>query len=877
MAFYRRWLLVLFALILGGGPLFAAAKEQSAYAAAVADFRSEMWSRAETEFAQFIQKYPKSTNAPEAVLLQAQAEFKQGDLTNAIAKLTNPDNLAKAGTLADQYVYWTGEAQFQKADLANAAATFVSLTHNYPRSSLRLPAVVSAAAAYTQLTNWSRHDTLLEDTNGVFQQAARLDPGEKLVVVGWLSLENSKYQQRDFPGVAAIYDRLTNQWPTLNQVQQCQSIYLVYQAKMAQGDFVAALTAASNLVQIASAPTNQDWLATGWASQAETLERMGRSDDAIAAYQPNLATNTPVMQKREAILNIAELEIVQGQLTNAEEVLTNFLAQFKEAVSADIALLTVGELHLKDYAAQPAATNHLSAATAAFNQFLGTFTNSPFAGKAYLNRGWCGWFAKDMTNSLADFQKAGKLLPPSADMAVARFKAGDARFALTNYAGALEDYRAVLDDFTNFPPVAAALGDRALYQILRANLGLTNLDGASNALVQILKQYPASDLATNSALLYGEGLTDARQPAAAREQFQKFVTLFPDAPLRPQVEFAIARTYELEPNWPDAIAGYQVWLKDYPTNDLRPQVDFALALANSRAGNETNAFGLFTNFIAQFPTGDLAPQAQWWVADHFFNAANYLDAEKSYQLVYQNYPTNDLADRARLMAGQAAVARQDYSHAIRDYFSTLEVDTNCPMDLRVQAAFAHGSALMQMDSTDTNNPLANFPTAVKVFAQIGQWNPANELVARAGIKIGDCNFQLANYGDATNAYAQVVNSTNAGVSARSEAQFKIGVTLEKMAATLTGTNHTAVLEEACDNYRDVFDSWTGNNLRADEVADEFWIKKAGLQAAAVAETFGKWEQAAAIYGRLKTLLPQLGDLLDNKIAEANSHLPSQKN
>src|ERR1035438_2639942 len=98
MAFYRRWLLVLFALILGAGPLFAAAKEQTAYASAVADFRSEMWSRAETEFAQFIQKYPKSTNAPEAVLLQAQAEFKQGKLADTIALLNDTNHLAKAGT-----------------------------------------------------------------------------------------------------------------------------------------------------------------------------------------------------------------------------------------------------------------------------------------------------------------------------------------------------------------------------------------------------------------------------------------------------------------------------------------------------------------------------------------------------------------------------------------------------------------------------------------------------------------------------------------------------------------------------------------------------------------------------------------------------------
>ena len=90
-------------------------------------------------------------------------------------------------------------------------------------------------------------------------------PANELVVDGRLSLENSKFQQRDFPGAAAVYERLTNQWQTLNQVQQCEGAYLFYRAKMELGDFAAALAAATNLVQIAGSPTNQDWLATGWA------------------------------------------------------------------------------------------------------------------------------------------------------------------------------------------------------------------------------------------------------------------------------------------------------------------------------------------------------------------------------------------------------------------------------------------------------------------------------------------------------------------------------------------------------------------------------------------------------------------------------------
>jgi len=847
-------------------------KEESAYAAAVAAFQDEMWSRAETEFAQFTQNYPKSTNAPEAVLFQAQAQFKQGKFTTAIALLADTNHLAKAGTVADQYVYWTGEGRFQNHDFAGAAETLVSVARDFPDSSLRLRAVVEAAAAQAQLGLWLQISQLLEETNGVFQRAAQMDPANALVSRGQLMLAQATFSQNEFGTAANILTSLNPQ--TLPPQLDWQRSYLLYQVKLAAGDTNAALAAATNLVQIAGLASDdnlRNLRAESVSLQADILEKLGRVAEAEAAYQQNLTTNAPVEQQQEAVLNIAELAAAQNQFSDAEMNLDKFIAQFTNSPAQAIALLTLGELHLKDHAAQPGETNHLQEAQAKFNQFLGLYTNSAtagLAGKAYLDRGWCEWLSND-TNSLADFEAAAQStsLPPE-DRAVALFKAGDAMLALTNYAGALDNYRAVLDDFTDTPAVAMTLGDRALYQSLRANLELTNYDGASSALAQILVQYPASDLATNSVLLYGEGLAEASEPAKAREQFQRFESQFPDSLLRPQVEFAIARTYELEGNRPGAIAGYQGWLDDFPTNDLRPQTVYALARANYQAGNETNAFGLFTGFVAQFPTNDLAPQAQWWVADYFFRTNDFVDAEKNYKYIFQNtnWLDSSLVSRtnlyqAQLMAGYAAVGRLGYSDAIRDYFSKLEEDTNCLVDLRVQAALAHGEALMREESPDTNSPLANFQFAIKVFGQIAQWDPTNPLVAMATIGIGDCNLQLTNYDDATNAYAQVVNSANASVSARSQAQIGIGIALEKMAATLTGTNQTAALQEAKENYLDVFYTWTGQNLHAGEKADPFWVEKAGLQALPLIETLGTANPDKFV-GQMEDLFPQLKDKLE---------------
>jgi TolA-binding protein len=324
-------------------------------ASAVSAFNTEMYPRAATELEQFIQKYPDSTNAPNARLLLAQSEFKQGKFANAIATLAN--NSAKAGALADQYAYWSGESQFANSNFPSAFETFVSFPKNYPDSPLKLRVVVETASAYAQLTNWTQVVVLLEETNGVFQRALQMDAANELVSRGQLLLAQAKFLQKDFSGAGAILAALNSQ--TLKPELDWQRAYLLYQVKFAVGDLNAALTATTNLLQIAKLKTDDALRAESVALRAELLEKMERAADAIAAYQENLATNAPDERQREAILKIAALSIAQKQFTNAEQSLGNFIAQFTNAPAADVALLTLGELYLKDYVAQPPATNNL--------------------------------------------------------------------------------------------------------------------------------------------------------------------------------------------------------------------------------------------------------------------------------------------------------------------------------------------------------------------------------------------------------------------------------------------------------------------------------------------------------------------------------------
>jgi TolA-binding protein len=861
----------MFALMLGGGPALAAAShEDRAYAAACAAFQDKFYERAESGFTAFLQNYRRSTNAPAAMLMLAQSQFYQARYGDAIARLTDTNNVARAQAagMADRYLYWTAEARYAGGDTNGAAETFISVPERFPKSPLAVQAVVEGAAAFGKLGQWTRVDELLEETNGVFQQAARLNPTNPAVADGRLLAGESKLAQRNFG--AAIGELNLMDRAKLTPEQDWKRAFLLCRADLERNDLEAALAASTNLLEIARQGRRPDWaanLAQSVVYHANLLERVGRLAEAAAAWRENL-DGAPADQQELAILKIVELATAQNHLLEAETNLTGFLTQFPEAPAAELARLTLGELHMKDFIAQPAATNYLLLAQ---TNFLTVSTGGPFAGKAYLDRGWCDWLwagraaeggdtngaAQWTSNSLADFAAAVERLPRSEDLAVARFKLGDAQFALGQFAAATNSYGAVLTDFAELPKVADSLSDRALYQILRAQLELHDTNGMDETMDRLMGKFFTNVPATNSLLLAGPGFSDYGSPAKARELFVRFEQERTNSPLLPQVSFAVARTYEREQDWAAAVTNYGAWLRGYATNDLRPEVEYARAVAMYQTGDEDGAFQRFTNFVAEYPTNALlTPRALWAVADHYFRSGtNFAAAERNYQLILE-FPGDELAYPAQLMAARSVMARFTYPEAIRLYLTPLLKDTNCPEYLTDQARFAYCESLVSMHATDTNNE--SLQTATNVLAQMTPKAGTNIVGALAWCEMGDCELQLLDFDGATNAYAQVLSSPSAGRELRSRAQVGLGLVLEKKAEGLSAEMQRPLLAQALEHYMEVV--YTTN-----DVADPFWMKKAAVQALRLMPLV-KEGDVDRFVRRVEYWLPQLRDMLEKKRA-----------
>jgi TolA-binding protein len=890
-----QWLFVA-TLLIGSTPGALNAQESPesrAFKNAARWYQTGVYDTAEREFRKFAADFPQSPMLAEAILFQARAALEQTNVAGAISILNQ--HLPKAGLLTDQYRYRLGTAYIQSSNYTAAAESFALIARQFPNSALLLQAAYGEALARFKLRNFDQVIRLLQDTNGVFNQASATRSSDRFAVSGSLLLAEALFEQRRYGEAEQTARNLSGKDLPLESEWDRQ--YLLCRIQIASQRPLEALLQTTNLVRLATETGSQGLVADSVALRAGIFQQLDRLDEAVQAYTNNLAGSVPPDRRRLALLNVIELKLGQDDVIEAERMLLAYLAERPDDAASDVARLTAGELQLKRHFSQSApmltngvavpspATNRLQLARAQFENLLESNTNSPLRGKAWLNKGWCHWLEGQVGESAEAFRQAVQLLPFSEDLAVARFKLADALFMQHDYTNALFFYRSVTNDFAAMPRVRKSLLDQALFQIVRVGVELGDVDIATSAMNQLLQEFPESSSSERSLWLVGQELIRSRQQENARSVFTNFVHRFPERPLLPKVELAIARTYFYEDDWPAAIREYEKWLDRYPTNELRPRAEFNRAWATARAGSRSNAFELFTNFVTRFPNDEIALSAQYWVAEEFHRRGNYVEALASFQRILENtnWLVTNLTYQARMMAGRSAFAAQLWNRAV-EHFTTLINDTeHRHVELVAEAFFALGDTYMSEDVIAARPPLDKFVEARKAFEKIPQLSMfatnrvAQRLVPLAWGRIGDCSLQLASqdpkqYANATNAYGQVITNELADITTRSLAEYGLGRVLEAEASdTRTAPERADLLKRAFEHY---FAILIGQNLRSAEKSDPMWIEKAGFAAARLKETQGEWRIALNIYQRMMDIeeLAALRPRLQDKISKARERL-----
>ena len=784
-------------------------------------------------------------------------------------------------------VYWLAQTHLQKGEAEKAGDEFARLVQQFPNSSKRLEAAISETTIRSGLGQWERVIELLEKPDGVFQIASRASPTNELALQGHLLLSEAQFSRGNYEAAEKALQPVVD-LPLLPRLAWHRQ-FLACRIQMAQGKTQEAFAGTTNLLGLAASTSEKPLIADSTALQAALLERLNRGDEAMGAYERNLAEGVPTERQRQALLKIAELSFARERFDKAAQMFERFCAQFRESPARELGLLALGELRLRQHllgpvpaSAQkpgtnaPPSTNHLQLALDTLNTLLKDYPQGSLLGKAKLNIGWCFWLQDKMPEARTAFGEAAQALPASMDQAVALYKTGEAQHRLGDFAGAVTNYSAMVERYKGTPDVRSNLFEPVLYQAVRAAVAAGDFATATNAMGNLLEWYPSGYQTERAVLVAGQQLSRKGNPAKAREIYQGFLKLAPEAPLAAEVGLAVARTYEEESNWPLVVQQYDEWLGRFTNSPAtQPRAEYFRAWANFQAGRETNAFHQFTNFVAKFPKDAYAPLAQWWVADYYFRAGKMREADANFQSVFFNWPKSELAYHARLMAGRTAAERRVWGDAITYFTSLTSDEAKCPPNIWAQAMFAYGNVLMSMDST---NKLGDYADAITVFNRVYQRFPTNQVAVLAlGEKAG-CLLQWAQTAPQFEAVAaefhKLITNQVANLTARSIARFGLGVVYEKQARQTNGTVQTALLTKALERYLEVF--YYDNDLKENERPDPYWVKRSGFEAARLTETLQNWTQAERVYERLLREMPSLRPTIEKKLVKVRENLNQQR-
>ncbi len=851
---------------------FAATREEvNTFKNATKVFADHIFYLAEKDFLTFAEKFPASERRSEAILYVAKARYYQTNYSGTIEILNR--ELSQAGSFADQYHFWIGEGYFASGNFEAAARSYRELLGGIQKSTLRLEASYNEALSYSKLQNWSRVVDLLGKNDGDFQAAAKAQPESQFALNGNLLLAEALAAKDQYAEADRVLLALKSQ--PLSPLDRWRREFLATKILLAQSRLDGAIHASTNLLHMASGVSDRNILGESTALQAEIFERLNRLPEAIETYQKNMAESFPTAVRRKALFKTVELTLRQGKRADAVKRLQTFIEENPSDTAVDVALLSLGELQLKQaFDLSENATNTTSALVQQTNLIQQALTNfatvatnfpqSEFSGKVLLDIGWCQWAQGQIDEAEKTFADAAKALPVSEDKAVAIFKRADCQFKREDYTNAAANYDIVVENYGQLERVKDVLVDQALYQLVRAGISLGNQTMAEEAATKILNLYPNSFFSDRSLLLLGQGLNRQGKPSDARKAFGDLIHRFPNSSLRPQAELAIARTFVQEKQWRKAIAQFEKWEQAHPEHPMIADAQVSRALAFAQTGAETNALALLTNVVAQFPSNSLAARAESWIGDYYFNAEEYPKAEAHYQEVLKHNPSLDLYYQAFLMAGRAAYERQGYDEARKNYFEPLINDTNTPPDVLAETFFALGDTIYKqfLQSTNKSEDLLGYAfSALNHSVNISTNSP---LAARAWGRIGDFHLEWGmmktneiEFAAAEEAYTKAVAVPLADVACRNQAQVGLGKILEKRGE----------LVPALVRYRAVLD--------ADD-SDPFWVKEAGLAAARILELREEWDSASRVYERVARILPSLGQVLEKKIASARAHLETAR-
>lgn len=256
----------------------------------------------------------------------------------------------------------------------------------------------------------------------------------------------------------------------------------------------------------------------------------------------------------------------------------------------------------------------------------------------------------------------------------------DATLRLAERAVATEKYddaEKLLTEITQ-PTTPAATRRHALYLQGRARVATGQSAAAEGPLVQLIEDFPKSELALPAAYLLAEACYQQGHYEQAARRLSELSEKTKDhaESWSAMAELRRAQALAQLKEWSEALPIAEAIAARFPNFDQQYEVDYLIGRSSASSGDFAAAREAYAKVIAspQGKTTQTAAMAQWMIGESYFHQENYSAALAEYRKVDKRYPFPRWQSAALLqegkcqeLLGQWRSAGEVYEQLLKDY------------------------------------------------------------------------------------------------------------------------------------------------------------------------------------------------------------------
>lgn len=311
----------------------------------------------------------------------------------------------------------------------------------------------------------------------------------------------------------------------------------------------------------------------------------------------------------------------------------------------------------------------------------------------------------------------------------ARFFLGLSEVGLEKYEPARKTFR----EFLNENPKHEYVAD-ARYQVAWCSYLLGEREAAIRDFVSFLNNHEKHPNAEWALVYLGDAQLQLERAEDAAKSFRRSLAEFPKGAMAEDARMGLARTYELQKDFENAITEYRT-VADDPRAGRREEARFALAGRLYDLKQYEESAKEYDAFATQFGDGKLAPSARLNAGYAYFEMKDYDRAIARFDAAAES---PESAGTARYWSALASREQGQYDNAARKFAAAFEASEKSPEAPAILYQWADAEFL-----------LGRFEKAAELFARVSENWPEDEIAdealheaGNAALRSGDVNAAI---------------------------------------------------------------------------------------------------------------------------------------